>query len=114
MIQSLTNGCSKSQADAGSGVGTVAANGMEVVAGILLEKGMGMKAGRFVTFLREVELSVVIAKLLSSAWTLVRRQELKSLSLVVLPKGRPADTLVVVSKARWVRWRWWQLELRDG
>ena len=64
--------------------------------------------------MREVELSVVIAKLLSSAWTLVRRRELKSLSLVVLPKGRPAEFLVVVLKARWVQRRWWKLELRDG
>ena len=31
---------------------TVAANGMEVVAGILLEKGMGMKAGKFITLRR--------------------------------------------------------------
>ena len=45
---------------------TVASKGMEVVAGMLLEKGMGMKAGRFITLLREVELAVVIAKLLLS------------------------------------------------
>lgn len=93
---------------------TVASKGMEVVAGMLLEKGMGMKAGRFITLLREVEPVVVIAKLLLSRWTLVRRRELKSLSLVVLLKGRPADALVWASKARWVRRRWWKLELLVG
>ena len=42
-----------------------------MVAGILLEKGMGMKAGKFIIFFRsapvsEVDRAVVTAKLLSS------------------------------------------------
>ena len=59
---------------------------------MLLEKGMGMKAGKFMTLrsctpAEEVEVAVVIAKLLSSGWTVVRRRELKSLSRVVWRKG---------------------------
>ena len=70
MIHSWTKGWLKSQANAGSGDRTVLARGMEVVAGILLEKGMGMKAGKFITFFRlmpaaEVDGAVVTAKLLS-------------------------------------------------
>ena len=64
---------------------------MEVVARILLEKGMGMKAGKFMTLqsctLAEVtEVVVETVQLLSSGWRVVRRHELKIWSRVVQGK----------------------------